>query len=298
MFGRNWHTSGCAFTVYAAYLTAIGCAFAFVACGVAALIVRHRPHDCIGLAASLYLSLLEPGQPTTDAGDSDGLSGTRLAGQHRLFPLRSAAGGVPVRLSRRPHRSSAVSGATSALRRGLYPDLLSDRRRRLPESARLDWPRVCLGRRCGYRLPDLSLPSGLSSPTQRQQTKWVMLGVAGAMITGIVFTLAGSLLPTVGRPGTGYDLTSASAMTLAYLFIPVTVGLAILRYRLWDIDLVINRTLVSGNAHGQSDCTLSCHRGRSGDSRPGQRQPPGVLGRRRPGCHALRTTPRLSPDGG
>ena len=46
---------GLSITVYAAYLTAIGCAFAFVACAVAALIVRHRPLDCIGLAASLYL---------------------------------------------------------------------------------------------------------------------------------------------------------------------------------------------------------------------------------------------------
>ena len=33
---------------------------------------------------------------------------------------------------------------------------------------------------------------------------------------------------------------------LAFLGIPVTVGIAILQYRLWDLDVVVKKTLVAG----------------------------------------------------
>jgi hypothetical protein len=68
---------------------------------------------------------------------------------------------------------------------------------------------------------------------ERQQLKWVAYA-AGLMV--ISTTVGGALVPS------GSDL--AVALTVA--LVPVAAGIAILRYRLYDIDRIINRTLVCG----------------------------------------------------
>ena len=80
-----------------------------------------------------------------------------------------------------------------------------------------------------------------SSGTERQQLKWLLY--AGAL-TFVVLATASPASP-FELPGLASELLSI----LAYLSlpsIPVAVGIAILRYRLYDIDIVINRTLVYG----------------------------------------------------
>jgi signal transduction histidine kinase len=88
----------------------------------------------------------------------------------------------------------------------------------------------------------------VSTPLQREQTKWVVFG----MMVGISGFLA--IITVVARlvPAT-WDITGTIpnliAYTLIYMFIlllPLSIGIAILRARLWDIDILINRTLVYG----------------------------------------------------
>jgi hypothetical protein len=84
------------------------------------------------------------------------------------------------------------------------------------------------------------------NPIERQQTKWVML----AMIVVIVILLTGMLplfSPGVIEPNSSLAPGMALLTSLYGLImglIPISITFAILRYRLWDVDVLIRRTLV------------------------------------------------------
>ena len=85
----------------------------------------------------------------------------------------------------------------------------------------------------------------LSNPLQRQQTKWVVFGSAVAL-TGFAAVLAvGLLMPELTDPGPG-ELVLLTLLYGFILLVPLSIGVAVLRHRLWDIDPVINRALVYG----------------------------------------------------
>jgi hypothetical protein len=72
---------------------------------------------------------------------------------------------------------------------------------------------------------------------ERQQLKWFAYAVAVMVVVFVIWfslELAG-LVPL-----------SALAFTVPLLGLPIAVGIAILKYRLYDIDFLINRTLVYG----------------------------------------------------
>jgi hypothetical protein len=73
---------------------------------------------------------------------------------------------------------------------------------------------------------------------ERQQLKWVAYG--GAIATAaFVLGSFGYVVPEIGPLGN-------AVASVGVLLIPITAGLAILRYRLYDVDVVIERTLVYG----------------------------------------------------
>jgi len=78
-----------------------------------------------------------------------------------------------------------------------------------------------------------------SSGEERQQMKWLTYAAAANFAT----LLLGVSLPADSAWYPAVD--SLSNLVLAGL--PVAVGIAVLRYRLYDIDIIINRTLVYGS---------------------------------------------------
>ena len=87
-----------------------------------------------------------------------------------------------------------------------------------------------------------------SSAVQRQQIKWVVFGISAAFAVLLVKPLAlTAFFPyPLSPPAVVAFLIGNTLHYLALLFIPLSIGVAILRYNLWDIDVVINRTLVYG----------------------------------------------------
>ena len=86
----------------------------------------------------------------------------------------------------------------------------------------------------------------VSTLAQRQQTKWVVFGfsVALAGFVGVVFLY--EFVPAIGRSGPVGELAGETIVYAFLLLIPLSIGVAILRSRLYDIDVLINRTLVYG----------------------------------------------------
>ena len=86
----------------------------------------------------------------------------------------------------------------------------------------------------------------VSGPTERQQTKWVVIGIMGAVALGVVWgVVAAAFPPEEPSESRIYALLVAQPVLILLLFcLPLSFAISILRYRLWDIDVVINRTLV------------------------------------------------------
>ena len=90
-----------------------------------------------------------------------------------------------------------------------------------------------------------------STPVQRQQIKWVVFAatiVVGAVsLENLGLHVLPSAFPALAVSPQLQQLVRVLALYLLSALIPLSIGIALLRYRLWDIDILINRALVYGS---------------------------------------------------
>jgi signal transduction histidine kinase len=85
-----------------------------------------------------------------------------------------------------------------------------------------------------------------SDTRQRQQQKWVVAGFSVWLAVTLLMPILPLILPQVPVRGSPADLLMQAVLNGAAVLAPLSLAIAVLRYRLWDIDVLINRALVYG----------------------------------------------------
>jgi hypothetical protein len=252
---RDLHALGISITTYAAYLVAINLLFALTYFVVAALIFWRKSDDLMALLASFSLVALGasfPGIPSalaavhpawqvpvTLVGNEDVLAFPSIIVFFFLFPNGRFV----------PRWTIWMAVAFVALFEliGFFP---------ASSTNFSSWPKLLIV----VFMPLLIFGSlvfaqiyryrHVSTRLERQQTKWIVYGMAVALLG---FLLLGYLVPAVLRlfntlqsVGLLPFIMLITGIYLVLLLIPLSLALAILRYRLWDVDVLINKTLVYG----------------------------------------------------
>jgi len=231
---------------YATWMTALQVVLG-VSCFAAAVLIARRRADGLALFVATFLMLLGAANPPNVSALADAHSGLGwvvslihwlMGAALLLFFFLFPTGRIVPRRAGLPLAAVILALLAVALQPGRSPAEPSDVEGML-------WI-VGLG---GGVISQVHRYRKVSTLAQRQQTKWVVLGGALTVVLQFGFVLAAPVLPSLvpdDLRATAWDATSVTGVTIAYLLIPLTIGIAILRHHLWDIDVVISRTLLYG----------------------------------------------------
>lgn len=240
---RALHEMGISTAFFAAYDTAVQFMVVLVFAAVSAVIFLHRSHDRMALFGSFTLLVFGGA-----AFSSDLLKGLVAAHTVFRFPteLLDYIGQVCFitllyvfpdgRFAPRWTRWLAVVSALLWVPTIFFPasslDLLSG-------------PYI-IGLVGAAMVAQVYRYRKVSSPAQRLQTKWVVFGVVVAITGFSGMIMFSNLVPSVHRAGPLVQMGATAFINGFLLLIPLSIGVAMVRSRLYDIDVVINRTLVYG----------------------------------------------------
>jgi hypothetical protein len=226
---------------FAVYFVAIEVAFTAVSAAIGALIFWRRPEDRMALLVSLVLLTFGAALPiplfTLD------LSLVWTASAKAVFFVGAASAILFFYVFPDGHFVSRWSRWLVLASMGvLAPTIL------LPYSFLSLWQHPLLNAFVSAGIVGALLSAQgyrykrVSTLAQRQQTKWVVFGTVTALGGYGVFTALDLLLQSALLA----SLLSNTAFFVLMLLIPISIAVAVLRYRLYDIDILINRTLVYG----------------------------------------------------
>ena len=88
----------------------------------------------------------------------------------------------------------------------------------------------------------------VSTAQERQQTKWFVYGLVLWLVFSMLISIPYVILQNLpaGTPQPWWSLLSQLGWFVSLMILPLSFAVAILRYRLWEVDLFISRTLVYG----------------------------------------------------
>jgi serine phosphatase RsbU (regulator of sigma subunit)/anti-sigma regulatory factor (Ser/Thr protein kinase) len=98
-----------------------------------------------------------------------------------------------------------------------------------------------------------------SGPETRKQTRLVMISLTAIVGSFLLIWLLDpdlsssvdlGLVLVTERTQAIYDMNVLSLLTVGVILFPISIGVSVARYRLWDMDLIINRALVYGTLTG------------------------------------------------